>query len=356
MQEGGSENAAPEKPQAWTGATAVLGDATNTYCTGQQRPSSGFNKPSPVKQHTKEMRIPQGHQVPQPAADAAMSEFDLASTHKENPQHVAEYMQDIFRLLKTKESASQVSPGYMESQTHVNAKMRAILVDWLVDVGKKYKLRAETLFLSVQLIDRYLEINATQRRHLQLVGATALLIAAKFEEVYPPQIKEFEYITDKAYTRDELLKMEICILKALDFNICCPTAISFLDRYQSVNGCTDSHRFLAQYLLELSLVEYKMLKYGPSHLAAASLFLSNKLLRQTGWTSTMVQQTQMSECMLRDCAKDMCGLLEHVETNSLQAVRRKFSHANYHAVAKLNFSSGNQTALVSARRSSVGGA
>jgi cyclin B len=288
-----------------------------------------------------------------------MGEFEVASSQRDSPQHASEYARDIFRLLKTKEASSQVSPSYMERQVHVNAKMRAILVDWLVDVGKKYKLRAETLFLAVQLIDRYLEINATQRRHLQLVGATALLIAAKFEEVYPPQIKEFEYITDKAYSRDEILKMEICILKALDFNICCPTAISFLDRYHVANGssgCTESHRCLAQYLLELSLVEYKMVKYGPSHLAAASLLLSNKLLRQVTWPASMVQQTQISERMLQDCAKDMCGLLENVETSSLQAVRKKFSQPSYHSIAKLNFWAGSQTSMVSARRSSIGGA
>jgi cyclin B len=280
----------------------------------------------------------------------------VPSLRKEDPQHATEYAQDIFRLLKAKESEAQVSPSYMQTQQHINTKMRAILVDWLVDVGKKYKLRAETLFLAVQLIDRYLELNATQRPHLQLVGATALMIAAKFEEVYPPQIKEFEYITDKAYTRDEILKMEVTILKSLSFNICCPTAISFLDKYQRVNGCAESHRCLSQYLLELSLVEYKMVKYGPSHLAAASILLSNKLLRQPAWTSTLVQHTQLSEATLQDCAKEMCGLLESAESSSLQAVRRKFSHSNYHSVAKLNFSAGSQTSQVSARRSSVGGA
>jgi len=243
-------------------------------------------------------------------------------------------------VLKREEALQTPSPTYMERQIHVNAKMRAILIDWLVDVHKKYKLRPETLFLAVQLIDRYLEVQATPQRQLQLVGVTALLIAAKFEEVYPPQVKDFVYVTDKAYSRDDILKMEVSILKSLQFKICRPTAMHFLERYQSVNGCTDAHRDLAQYLLELSLVDYKMLKYAPSHLAASCILLSNKLLRRPSWTPAAVRHTRMTEPMLKDCAKEMCMLLEGAETNPLQAVRKKFSLLKHHSVAKLTFMSG----------------
>jgi cyclin B len=258
----------------------------------------------------------------------------------ENPQQVAEYMQDIFQVLKREEPFHMPSPAYMERQVHVNAKMRAILVDWLVDVHKKYKLRPETLFLAVNLIDRYLEIQVTAQRLLQLVGVTCLLIAAKFEEVYPPQIKDFVYVTDKAYSREDILKMEVSILKALQFKICRPTAMNFLERYQCVNGCTDAHRDLAQYLLELTLVDYKMLKYAPSHMAAACILLSNKLLRRPSWTPATVRHTKMTEPMLKECAKEMCVLLECAENNPLQAVRKKYSQTKHHAVAKLNFMAG----------------
>lgn len=353
-QEVSSENAAPEKPQVATASTSVLGDATNTYSysTGH-RPSNAIKTASPTKPKTTEQRFPQGLPVP-PAAD--MGELDGMSVHPDDPQYAAEYAQDIFQILKLKESTQLVSPTYMDRQVHVTAKMRAILLDWLVDVHKKYKLRAETLFLAVQIIDRYLEIQAVQRCHLQLVGATSLLIAAKFEEVYPPKIKEFEYVTDKAYTRDEILKMEVCILKALKFNICCPTAMNFLDRYQSANGCTDAHKHLAQYLLELSLVEYKMLKYGPSHLAAAAILLSNKLLRRPSWTPTLVRYTSLTEPVLKDCAKELCALLENAEASPLQATRKKFSQLTFHSVAKLNFMAGHSQTAVSMRRSSTGGA
>lgn len=97
--------------------------------------------------------------------------------------------------------------------------MRAILVDWLVDVHLKFKLLAETLFLTVNLIDRYLSVKQVQRSRLQLVGVSAMLITTKYEEIYPPTVKDFVYITDNAYTKDEVLEMECDILQTLDFDI-----------------------------------------------------------------------------------------------------------------------------------------
>lgn len=99
--------------------------------------------------------------------------------------------------------------NYMEVvQQDVNTSMRAILVDWLVEVSQEYKLVSETLFLAVNYIDRFLSQGAVPRRKLQLVGITCMLIAAKYEEIYAPQIDEFCYITDNTYTRDEMLAME----------------------------------------------------------------------------------------------------------------------------------------------------
>ena len=203
-----------------------------------------------------------------------------------------------------------------------------------------------TLFLCVSIIDRYLEKRTTARRHLQLVGVTALLIAAKFEEQYPPQIHDFVYVTDKAYSKDEVIKMEVSMLTALDFKVCLATPMHFLERYQIVNGCTDAHRDLTNYLLELTLVDYKMVKYNPSHLAAAAVLLSNKLLRRTpSWSGAAVRHTQMTEQTLKECAKEMCGILEHAESHALQAVRKKYSQLKHHAVAKLNFSSTSGSTL-----------
>jgi G2/mitotic-specific cyclin-B, other len=86
--------------------------------------------------------------------------------------------------------------------------MRAILIDWLIEVHLKFKLLPETLFLTINLIDRFLEKAVIQRTKLQLVGVTSMLIASKYEEIYAPEVRDFVYITDKAYSKEEILKME----------------------------------------------------------------------------------------------------------------------------------------------------
>ncbi len=106
----------------------------------------------------------------------------------------------------------------MESvQQDVNTSMRGILVDWLVEVAQEYKLVSETLFLAVNYIDRFLSCKVAPRRKLQLVGITCMLVAAKYEEIYAPQIEDFCYITDNTYAREEVLAMEQQVILLLLF-------------------------------------------------------------------------------------------------------------------------------------------
>ena len=91
----------------------------------------------------------------------------------------------------------------MSTQTDINDKMRAILIDWLVEVHLKFKLMPETLYLTVNLIDRFLSKKPVTRKNLQLVGVTAMLVASKYEEIWAPEVRDFVYISDKAYTRDQ---------------------------------------------------------------------------------------------------------------------------------------------------------
>ena len=122
----------------------------------------------------------------------------------------------------------------MSNQWDINEKMRAILVDWIIEVHLKFKLVPETLFLCISLMDRYLERSRISRKNLQLVGVTAMLIASKFEEIYSPTIRDFVYITDDAYTRKDIFDMEEQILKTLQFNVSTPTPYRFLQRFTKI--------------------------------------------------------------------------------------------------------------------------
>jgi len=256
----------------------------------------------------------------------------------QDPQHVAEYVDDIFAYLYDSESRFQPRPDSIEAQTDVNSRMRGILVDWLVQVHMKYKLKPETLFMAINLVDRFLEHMMVSRKQLQLVGVTALLISSKFEEIYPPEIRDFVYITDNAYTKHEIQKMEVHMLAVLNFELCCPTVAHYLASYQSGIKRKAEHFHLTQYVAELCLPEAKMLAYPPSHTAAAAALLSNKLMKHhPAWPEDMTYIPKREEPMVKACARDMCGLLESAESSQLQAVRRKYSQPSFSNIAKLTW-------------------
>jgi len=145
----------------------------------------------------------------------------------EDPLCATEYVQDMYHHFRGKEAITSVRPLYMENQTHINERMRSILVDWLVEVHLKFKLVPETLYLTINLIDRYLERQEVSRPRLQLIGVTSLLIASKYEEIYPPELRDLVYICDRAYTRTEVCLCP-CNLSAAaaaslsHFNLSCP--------------------------------------------------------------------------------------------------------------------------------------
>lgn len=252
------------------------------------------------------------------------------------PQEVAEYVPQIVAQLFQDEMAFMPRPNFMESQADINGKMRAILIDWLVEVHMKYRLRHETLFLAINLIDRYLALEPVPRKRLQLIGVAGMFVAAKFEEIDPPRVNDFVYITDNTYTKNDILGMECTMLSALGFQVVVPTAVHFLHHLLQANRCDGPHGELARYLLELALVDLRMVKHAPSRLVSAALLLSNELLgRPSVWPDIMAQQSRHAEQALRACAEEMRALLRAAPTSSLQAVRKKYMLQQHHSVARM---------------------
>ena len=138
---------------------------------------------------------------------------------EQNCQEVNQYQLSIFDFLRKKDSKFSLNPLYMETQLDINPRMRSILIDWLIDVHIKFKLVPQTLFMTVDLIDRFLSKQPIARQALQLVGITALMIVAKYEEIYPPKMRNYVQVTADTYTINELKNMEGKILLALEFNL-----------------------------------------------------------------------------------------------------------------------------------------
>lgn len=252
-------------------------------------------------------------------------------------QDVEEYAEDIFALHKREEGRDVPGPGYLAALPEINPKMRAILVDWLIEVHAKFKLCADTLFLSVNLLDRYLALQTdTERSRLQLVGVTCLFIASKYEEVSPPEVRDFVYVTDQAYLRDDILDCEVTILNALGWRSTVTSPLAFLRRYKKILNLGEQQFCLAQYFAELPLPDVAFLQYAPSLLACAALLLSNKVLKHSpSWPPAVAATTTYDEARVKACAKQVVGLLVQPDLASLKAVKKKFSSNQYLGVAKL---------------------
>jgi cyclin B len=251
-----------------------------------------------------------------------------------DPQVLDYYKSDILSHLLDSEREFLPRLGYMSVHVEINEKMRAILIDWLVDVHFKFKLNDETLYLAVNIIDRYLERTPITRVRLQLVGVSAMLIASKYEDIYPPEVQDFVNISDKAYTREEILNMERSILKQLKYSVTVPSAFRFLQMFCKICGSTEQQMSFARYLVELSLIDYKMLKYCNSLKAASAIYLMHKFKEvKPEWDACLLLSSRYSEDDLKACTKDLCGLFQQANKTNLQAVKNKFSSQLFHQVA-----------------------
>jgi len=305
---------------------------------GSQNNASTKMNIEPTKTMMEEAKDGQMNYMAKIAAndDLNLDPVDLEEIN--NPQYVSIYAKEIFDYLRSEESKYLPSHQYMTKvQTDINEKMRGILIDWLIDVHLKFKLVPETLYLTVNLIDRYLSHVAIPRQKLQLVGVSSMLIACKYEEIYPPEVKDFEYVTDKAYTREEILDMEGKMLHCFNFNLTMTSSYRFLERFARVCRFDERSFNLARYLLELALIEFKMIKYVPSNLACSAIYLVNKLEKREAWPDFMINHTKYNEMQLRAAAKDFCLLLQNSGKGNLQAVKRKFSSNKFLEVSKIQW-------------------
>ncbi|KAJ8684408.1 hypothetical protein QAD02_020200 [Eretmocerus hayati] len=188
--------------------------------------------------------------------------------------------------LGDQKSVTQRDPQMFQRHPTLQPRMRAILLDWLIEVCEVYKLHRETYYLAMDYIDRYLSNHQNvPKNQLQLIGITCLFIAAKVEEIYPPKIAEFAYVTDGACTEEEILGKELIVLKGLGWNLSPVTPPGWLNVFMQVDSGDWSrpNTFIyPQYgglpysqtsqLLDLATLDEGSLKFSYSHLAAAALY------------------------------------------------------------------------------------
>jgi len=267
---------------------------------------------------------------------------DIDAEDASNPQLCAEYAQEIYAYLKHLEKKRLVRSDFL-SGCPITDKMRAVLVDWLVEVQMQFKLLQETLFLTVDTIDRFLAVEGktVYKSRLQLVGVAAMFLMCKIEEVYAPAISDFVYITDNAYTEAVIRQMELQIIRALDFDLCQPISLNFLRRYSKAGDVDMLQHSLAKYTLEVCLLDYQLLSTPGSLLASAALCFSLLVLEpsltfETVWNKTLTFYSGYSSKQVLELVPKLAVNMTKMHSSvKLQAVRNKYMSGKFMKVAAI---------------------
>ncbi|XP_018419735.1 PREDICTED: G2/mitotic-specific cyclin-B2 [Nanorana parkeri] len=247
-----------------------------------------------------------------------------------NPQLCSEYVMDIYNYLRQLELKQSIKQRYLDGM-EVNERMRGILVDWLVQVNSRFQLLQETLYMGIAIMDRFLQVQPVSRGKLQLVGVTSLFVASKYEEMYSPEVADFVYITDNAYTASQIREMEMLILRELNFDLGRPLPLHFLRRASKSCSADAEQHTLAKYFMELALVDYEMVHFHPSGVAAAALCLAQKVLGVGSWGATQHHYTGYTE-------EDLTLIMKHMAKNVIKVNQNQTKHVavrNKYASSKL---------------------
>ncbi|KAI0303727.1 cyclin-like protein [Multifurca ochricompacta] len=180
----------------------------------------------------------------------------------------SEYADDIFQYMCDLEDAVMPTPNYMDAQNEITWGMRQTLVDWLLQVHLRYHMLPETLWIAVNIVDRFLSHRTVSLVKLQLVG-----------EILAPSAEEFVFMTENGYTKEEILKGERIVLQTLEFNIshyCSP--YSWMRKISHADDYDIQTRTLSKFLAEVTLLDHRFLRVKPSMVAAVGMYTARRML------------------------------------------------------------------------------
>ncbi|KAH0694325.1 hypothetical protein KY285_021422 [Solanum tuberosum] len=333
-----AEGMAPQEQRRSSKKRVVLGEIQNFSIVGLKQIKGLESKIQKLKSKKKVKRVVTCKTVDEKEVSAIDDDVD-------DPQMCTTYVSDIYDYLRKMEidEKRRPLPDYLEKvQKDVSATMRGILVDWLVEVSEEYKLLSDTLYLTVSYLDRFLSTNVITRQKLQLLGVSSMLIAAKYEEISPPHVEDFCYITDNTYTKEEVVKMEADVLNSLQFEMGNPTVKTFLRRFTGI--AQEEYKtpnlqleFLGYYLSELSIMDYSCVKFLPSLVAASVIFLSRFTLQPNAhpWSAALQRYSGYKASDLKECVLILHDLQLSRRGGSLVAVRDKYKQHKFKCVSTL---------------------
>jgi cyclin B len=254
-------------------------------------------------------------------------------------QNAKEYLDEIYHHLKSIEKKDLPLENYMSiKQTDINEKMRVILINWIIEVHFKFHLLSETLFICINIIDRYLSKKNINRKNLQLLGVTSLFIACKYEEIYAPTSKDLIFMTDNAYKTEEMIQMESDILNIIEFDLTFPTSLRFLEIFKNYLELDEINFYRCCYLNEISLINYSLCSFNPSLIACVCLYLNLKsnILYFKGYNEEQLfSLTGYKKIDIKNCLNKLISAVMKIEDkdNKFIAVKKKYALDKYMKVS-----------------------
>ncbi|XP_062093090.1 putative cyclin-B3-1 [Humulus lupulus] len=255
-----------------------------------------------------------------------------------NQLEVVDYVDDIYQYYWVTETQNPPPANYMSIQIKITPHMRAVLINWLIEVHLKFDLMQETLYLTITLLDRYLSQVTIEKNEMQLVGLTALLLASKYEDSWQwiPRVKDLLSISAESYTREQMLEMEKLILKKLKFRLNTPTPYVFMLRFLKAAQSDAKLEHLAFYLIELCLVEYEALMFKPSLLCASAIYVARCTLKMAPhWTPLLCQHARYEVSQLRECSEMLLRFQRAARVGQLQVIYEKYMRPERSGAAAL---------------------
>eukprot|EP00917_Polyrhabdina_sp_WS-2016_P027233 GHVP01058160.1.p1 GENE.GHVP01058160.1~~GHVP01058160.1.p1 ORF type:complete len:357 (+),score=61.74 GHVP01058160.1:457-1527(+) len=248
-----------------------------------------------------------------------------------DPVMVSEYIEDIMNYMRSIEKKTGPDRNYITAQKEVTFEMRSILIDWLIEVQWKLKLHPETLFLTVNIVDRFLSLRGVSTDKLQLVGLSATIIAAKYEEIIIPSISNFSMLSENAYTSEEILKAERYMLHVLDYFIGMPSPMTFLRRVSKADDYDVRTRTIAKYLMETSLLASEFIGVPGSLIATSAIYIGRIMLKSGQWNVNLCHYSGYEEEDLMECVE----LFKIVFTKEIKydSVYKKYSAKKFMRVS-----------------------
>ncbi|KAJ2159390.1 G2/mitotic-specific cyclin [Coemansia sp. RSA 552] len=285
-------------------------------------------KPSRAFSSMRSMAGPAAFDLPPKARTEEVKDWDdIDAEDADDPLMVSEYICDIIDYMREQEQKTMPDHLYMNKQTELTWDMRRVLVNWMVQAHYQLRMLPETLFLAVNLVDRFLSKRQVSLPKVQLVGLTGLLVACKYEEMATPHVQDFAYLAGNCYSVDEIMNAEVFMLRVLDFDLSFPSPLTFLRRVSKAEAYDVQTRTVAKYLMEICLVDNRLMSFPPSHIAAAGICLARRMLKSGPWNANLRHYSGYTETELQPC---MALMLDHMlRPFDEEFVFKKYQHKRY---------------------------